>query len=293
MQARLAKNRIYSSGIPDYLPACDGWDLMVPVICQTMIHTGTDTHRKRPMRSALMTKFRHLIWMVIAAVGLMLSVSQSFAQQPDVGDQPGLLPDGSVQLDPEYRKKMVLYRSTEAPGTIIISTAERHLYLIQGNGRALRYGIGVGRDGFQWQGLLSITRKAEWPDWTPPPEMIARQPYLPRFMAGGPGNPLGARAMYLGNTVYRIHGTNQPSTIGKFVSSGCIGMLNEDVSDLFDRVKVGTRVVVLPGGPPPGTATASAQPVPGPAAAPPAHASVVPGTQPTVVPPLPAPVEVR
>ena len=136
-----------------------------------------------------MTKFRHLIWMVMAAAGLMLSASHSFAQQPDVGDQPGLLADDSVELDPEFRKQMVLYRTTEAPGTIIISTAERHLYLIQGNGRALRYGIGVGRDGFQWQGLVNITRKAEWPDWTPPPEMIARQPYLPRFMAGGPGQP--------------------------------------------------------------------------------------------------------
>jgi len=115
-----------------------------------------------------MIKFRHLIWMAIAAIGLTLSVSQSFAQQPDVGDQPGLLPDDSVELDPEYRKQMVYYRTTEAPGTIIISTAERHLYLIQGGGRALRYGIGVGRDGFQWQGLLSISRKAEWPDWTPP-----------------------------------------------------------------------------------------------------------------------------
>src|SRR5205823_6444245 len=115
----------------------------------------------------------------------------------------------------------VYYRTTEAPGTIIISTAERHLYLIQGGGRALRYGIGVGREGFQWQGLLNISRKAEWPDWTPPPEMIARQPYLPRFMAGGPGNPLGARAMYLGSTVYRIHGTNRPDTIGTAVSSGC------------------------------------------------------------------------
>ena len=114
-----------------------------------------------------------------------------------------------------------------------------------GGGRAIRYGVRVGRDGFTWTGVQKITRKAEWPDWHPPAEMIDRQPYLPRFMAGGPGNPLGARAMYLGNTVYRIHGTNQPSTIGKFVSSGCIGMLNEDVSDLFDRVKVGTRVVVL------------------------------------------------
>ena len=131
---------------------------------------------------------------------------------------------------------------------------------------------------------------AEWPDWHPPAEMIERQPYLPRFMAGGPGNPMGARAMYLGNTVFRIHGTNQPSTMGKFVSSGCIGMLNEDVSDLFDRVKVGTRVVVLPAGAPPAsTATASAQPMPVPGSAP----AGVPGMQPTVVPPLPAPVTVR
>jgi hypothetical protein len=172
---------------------------------------------------------------------------------------------------------------------------------VLGGGRAIRYGVRVGRDGFTWNGVQKITRKAEWPDWHPPTEMIERQPYLPRFMAGGPGNPLGARAMYLGSTVYRIHGTNQPSTIGKFVSSGCIGMLNEDVSDLFDRAKVGTRVVVLPGSPPPAnTASASAAPAPsaGPAAAAapgPAQAQLAPvgGTQPTVVPPLPAPVTVR
>src|SRR6202140_4746137 len=193
-----------------------------------------------------MTKFRHLIWIVIAAAGLMLSVSHGLAQQPDVGDQPGLLADDSVELDPEFRKQMVYYRTTEAPGTIIISTAERHLYLIQGGGRAIRYGIGVGREGFQWQGLLDIFKKAEWPDWTPPPEMIARQPYLPRFMAGGPGNPLGARAMYLGTTVYRIHGTNAPGTIGTHVSSGCIRLTNEDVTDLYSRVNVGTKVIVLP-----------------------------------------------
>jgi lipoprotein-anchoring transpeptidase ErfK/SrfK len=193
-----------------------------------------------------MTKFRHLIWTIVAAAGLMLSVSQSFAQKPDVGDQPGLLPDDSVELDPEYKRIAVLYRTTEAPGTIIIATAERHLYLIQGGGRALRYGIGVGRDGFQWQGLVNITKKAEWPDWTPPPEMIARQPYLPRQMAGGPGNPLGARAMYLGGTIYRIHGTNAPGTIGTHVSSGCIRLTNEDVADLYSRVNVGTKVIVLP-----------------------------------------------
>ena len=133
-----------------------------------------------------MTKLRHLIFALPAAIGLVLSTSPSFAQGQDPGDQPGLMADDSFQLDPEWQKQMVLYRTTEAPGTIIISTSERHLYLIQPGGRALRYGIGVGRDGFQWQGLLSITKKAEWPDWTPPPEMIPRQPYLPRFMAGCP-----------------------------------------------------------------------------------------------------------
>src|SRR4029077_14032593 len=148
-------------------------------------------------------------------------------------------------------------------GTIIIDTSNTYLYLALGGGKALRYGIGVGREGFTWAGTERVSRMSEWPDWHPPPEMIDRQPYLPRFMAGGPGNPLGARAIYLGNTSYRIHGTNQPSTIGKFVSTGCIGMLNEDVSDLFDRVKVGTRVVVMPGGPQPGTATASARRAPG------------------------------
>jgi lipoprotein-anchoring transpeptidase ErfK/SrfK len=182
---------------------------------------------------------------MILTIGLILSASHSYAeQQNDPGDQPGLMADNSYQLDPEWQKQMVYYRTTEAPGTIIISTAERHLYLIQPGGRALRYGIGVGRDGFQWQGLLSITRKAEWPDWTPPPEMIARQPYLPRFMAGGPGNPLGARAMYLGTTVYRIHGTNQPWTIGTKISSGCFRLVNADVSDLYGRVPVGTKVIV-------------------------------------------------
>ena len=196
-----------------------------------------------------MTKLRHLIWILTAAFGLVLSTSQTFAQAQysDPGDQPGLIADDAFQLDPEWQKQVVLYRTTEQPGTIIISTAERHLYLIQPGGRALRYGIGVGRDGFQWQGLLSITKKAEWPDWTPPPEMIARQPYLPRFMAGGPGNPLGARAMYLGNTVYRIHGTNAPETIGQAVSSGCFRLVNEDIIDLYARVPVGTKVIILQG----------------------------------------------
>jgi lipoprotein-anchoring transpeptidase ErfK/SrfK len=135
-------------------------------------------------------------------------------------------------------------RTSEPPGTIIVHTNERYLYVVQPGGRALRYGIGVGREAFQWQGLLTITRKQEWPDWTPPPEMIERQPYLPRFMAGGPGNPMGARALYLGNTVYRIHGTNQPQTIGSAVSSGCFRLVNSDVIDLYDRIPVGTKVVV-------------------------------------------------
>jgi lipoprotein-anchoring transpeptidase ErfK/SrfK len=205
-------------------------------------------------------------------------------EQPEVAPAP---------LAPNLRRQEVKFPTKEPAGTLIVDTPNTYLYYVLGGGRAIRYGVRVGRDGFTWTGVQKISRKAEWPDWHPPTEMIERQPYLPRFMAGGPGNPLGARAMYLGNTVYRIHGTNQPSTIGKFVSSGCIGMLNEDVSDLFDRVKVGTRVVVLPGGaPPPSTATASAAPMPGPNAGqmPPPS---VPGAQPTVVPPLPAPVTVR
>jgi lipoprotein-anchoring transpeptidase ErfK/SrfK len=214
------------------------------------------------------------------------------ALPPD--EQPEVAP---AQLSPNLRRQEVTFPTKEPAGTLIVDTPNTYLYYVLGGGRAIRYGVRVGRDGFTWTGVQKISRKAEWPDWHPPTEMIERQPYLPRFMAGGPGNPLGARAMYLGNTVYRIHGTNQPSTIGKFVSSGCIGMLNEDVSDLFDRVKVGTRVVVMPGGPPPGTATASAQPVPGPAGAPPAPmsgaANGTAGLQPTVVPPLPAPVTVR
>ena len=193
-----------------------------------------------------MKKLRHLIGMLIATSGLILAASPGQAQmrQPDVGDQPGFEMDENVELEPQFKKTAVLYRTNEPPGTIIISTAERHLYLVQGNGRALRYGIGVGREGFQWQGLLNITRKAEWPDWVPPPEMIQRQPYLPRFMAGGPGNPLGARAMYLGTTIYRIHGTNRPDTIGTAVSSGCFRLVNADVADLYERVPVGTKVIV-------------------------------------------------
>ena len=241
------------------------------------------------------------------------------SEQPETGPRK--------ELGARLRRQEVIYPTKEPAGTIIVDTPNTQLYYILGGGRAVRYGVRVGRDGFTWTGVQKITKKSEWPDWHPPTEMIERQPYLPRFMAGGDGNPLGARAMYLGATVYRIHGTNQPSTIGKFVSSGCIGMLNEDVTDLFDRVKVGTRVVVLPGGKPPEGLTASAQPSPngnsangnyvpsqpapgqagngapyqggsaqggGPVnVARPNTAMGVPNQGPTAVPPLPAPVVVR
>src|ERR1043166_39525 len=157
--------------------------------------------------------------------------------------------DEAVPSTPErLRRAVVAYDTREAPGTVVIDTGRTTLYYVLGQGRAIRYGVGVGREGFTWSGVQTISRKAEWPDWHPPAEMIARQPYLPRFMAGGPGNPLGARAMYLGGTQYRIHGTNAPTTIGHQVSSGCIRMLNEDVSDLYGRVNVGTKVVILPMG---------------------------------------------
>jgi lipoprotein-anchoring transpeptidase ErfK/SrfK len=151
------------------------------------------------------------------------------------------------ELLPQFRRNIVDYPSIEPPGTIIIDTPNTYLYLTIGHSKAIRYGIGVGREGFTWSGTEHISRMKQWPDWFPPQAMIKRQPYLPRFMAGGETNPLGARAMYLGNTQYRIHGTNQPSTIGTFVSSGCIRLTNEDVEDLYGRVSIGTTVVVLPG----------------------------------------------
>jgi lipoprotein-anchoring transpeptidase ErfK/SrfK len=169
-------------------------------------------------------------------------------------DQPEQGP--RKELPPQFRKQLVDYVTTEPPGTIIIDTPNTYLYLTLGQGKAMRYGIGVGREGFTWAGTERVSRMKEWPDWFPPKEMIDRQPYLPRFMAGGETNPLGARALYLGNTLYRIHGTNQPSTIGSFVSSGCIRLANEDIADLFGRVQIGTRVVVLSGSMP---ATAASQ----------------------------------
>ena len=175
---------------------------------------------------------------------------QAYQQGPSYSQgylsEPAQTADEDAQLPDRLRKQVVSFDRGEPAGTIVIDTGNTYLYYVLGNGRAIRYGVGVGREGFTWSGVQSVSRKAEWPDWHPPAEMIARQPYLPRFVAGGPGNPLGARAMYLGSSEYRIHGTNDPTTIGKFVSSGCIRLTNEDVADLFSRVDVGTKVVVLP-----------------------------------------------
>jgi lipoprotein-anchoring transpeptidase ErfK/SrfK len=153
--------------------------------------------------------------------------------------------DVEAEPEPQFRRQEVDYTGPEAPGTIVVDTPDRFLFLVEPHGKALRYGIGVGRPGFEWSGVKRISRKSEWPDWTPPAQMLLRRPDLPRHMAGGPDNPLGARALYLGASLYRIHGTNEPSTIGHNVSSGCIRMMNEDVIDLYDRVPVGARVVVL------------------------------------------------
>jgi lipoprotein-anchoring transpeptidase ErfK/SrfK len=208
------------------------------------------------------------------AVGAPQAVAPG-AQQPPAGtaalppeEQPEL--GAPKELDPNLRRQLVEFSTKEPAGTIVVDTAHTYLYLVLGGGRAIRYGVRVGREGFTWTGTERISKMKEWPDWFPPPEMIERQPYLPRVMAGGPGNPLGARAMYLGSTLYRIHGTNQPSTIGHYVSSGCVGMLNEDVEDLYSRVQVGTRVVVLPGKPPETVAT-GAPPPPANPMAPPQH----------------------
>ncbi len=190
---------------------------------------------------------------VAAVISLGAATAMAQARNPppetmDIGDEPGRVSTAETVIeDGPYARQMVFFRSSEPRNTVVIHTAERFLYVVMGNNRALRYGIGVGREGFQWAGLQKVTRKAEWPDWTPPPEMIQRQPYLPRFMAGGPGNPMGARALYLGSTVYRIHGTNQPETIGQAISSGCFRLANGDVIDLFERVPVGAKVIIRHG----------------------------------------------
>src|SRR5690349_10199035 len=187
---------------------------------------------------------------IAAAPGLASAQSYAYTGpngNPDAIFAP-MMRDDRPEAPPaaRFRRQLVAYPTREAPGTIVIDTPNTYLYLVLGGGKALRYGIGVGREGFTWSGVETISRTAEWPDWFPPAEMIARQPYLPRFVAGGPGNPLGARALYLGNSQYRIHGTNDASTIGHHVSSGCIRLANADIIDLFGRVRVGTKVVVLP-----------------------------------------------
>jgi len=179
---------------------------------------------------------------LVAFLSPAQSAPQYAPEQAAPDDQAG----EDAQLAPRLQRQIVNSATAEAPGTVIIDTPHTVLYFVLGDGKAIRYGIGVGRQGFTWSGVKQVARKAEWPDWYPPAEMIARQPYLPRMVAGGPGNPLGARAMYLGGTEYRIHGTNDPSTIGKHVSSGCIRLTNEDVEDLYGRVQVGAKVVVLP-----------------------------------------------
>jgi lipoprotein-anchoring transpeptidase ErfK/SrfK len=181
-------------------------------------------------------------------VGFPGSIFQQVMPQPPVQESvtDETTPADSAVLPERLKRQIVAYNTSEQPGTIVIDTPHTYLYYVLGGGRAIRYGIGVGRDGFTWAGVQTIANKQEWPDWHPPAEMIARQPYLPRMMAGGPGNPLGARALYLGNTQYRIHGTNAPDTIGKHVSSGCIRLTNDDIIDLFNRTPVGAKVVVLP-----------------------------------------------
>ena len=188
-----------------------------------------------------------LVGACLVAVPAAMSPWGANAAQDEmqIDDQPGYVPNPTDEhLEGPLERQVVFFRTTEPPGSIVVHTNERYLYLVQENNRAMRYGIGVGRDGFQWAGAHKISRKQEWPDWRPPPEMIERQPYLPRFMAGGPGNPMGARALYIGQTIYRIHGTNQPQTIGHAVSSGCFRLVNGDIIDLYDRVPVGTRIVV-------------------------------------------------
>ena len=195
---------------------------------------------------AVQDMIRYLLATILAvAMSAAWAHAQPRQQELAIEDQPGYQPSRSEeQLSGALQRQLVFFRTAEPAGTVVVFTSQRFLYVVQGNNRALRYGIGVGREGFQWAGLLKISRKAEWPDWTPPPEMIARQPYLPRFMAGGPGNPMGARALYLGSTIYRLHGTNQPQTIGHAVSSGCFRLVNDDIIDLYERVPIGTKVVV-------------------------------------------------
>jgi lipoprotein-anchoring transpeptidase ErfK/SrfK len=202
--------------------------------------------RRYPSRAANALVFASVLMLALPTAAGAQTFGYATTQPETFPTDEVMTPADQGAVPERLRRQVVAFNTAEAPGTVIIDTGNTALYYVLGQGKAVRYGVGVGREGFTWSGVQTISRKAEWPDWHPPAEMISRQPYLPRFMAGGPGNPLGARAMYLGSSEYRIHGTNDPSTIGKFVSSGCIRLTNEDVSDLFSRVDVGTRVVVLP-----------------------------------------------
>jgi lipoprotein-anchoring transpeptidase ErfK/SrfK len=226
--------------------------------CQRRTETARDqSNRGRQMfkLGALRPTARRAMALVAFTAGVIALTGSAaaaplplFPFEPPQAVQPSPSDEAVApfELPARFKRQIVNYPTREPAGTVIIDTPNTYLYYVLGNGQAIRYGIGVGRDGFTWSGVQTVTKKAEWPDWTPPPEMIARQPYLPRQMAGGPGNPLGARAMYLGGTVYRIHGTNAPQTIGTHVSSGCIRLTNQDVTDLYSRVNVGTRVIVMP-----------------------------------------------
>ncbi len=234
-----------------YLPAGDGGQGFEPADSGTRQRAVLDEQDTSQPRQPVSRQGERLSGSVSSDPRRMAALP------PEVRPETG----PNKELAPQFRRTLVDYWTKEPAGTLIIDTPNTYLYLVLGNGKALRYGVGVGREGFTWSGAERVTKMAEWPDWNPPEEMIVRQPYLPRFMAGGETNPLGARALYLGQTVYRIHGTNQPSTIGTVVSSGCIRLTNEDVMDLYGRIKVGTRVVVLPGRPPATAAAASPAPL--------------------------------
>jgi lipoprotein-anchoring transpeptidase ErfK/SrfK len=216
------------------------WRLAVSALAATILCSAQATAQPLAMNEPGFFPFPGSIFQQILREPAPQAYSSQAMPEERVTEQP------SGIVEERFRRQVVGYNTGEAPGTVVIDTPNTYLYYVLGGGRAIRYGIGVGREGFTWAGTQTVSRKQEWPDWNPPAEMIARQPYLPRFMAGGPGNPLGARAMYLGNTMYRIHGTNAPATIGTRVSSGCIRLTNENVEDLFNRVSIGAKVVVLP-----------------------------------------------
>jgi lipoprotein-anchoring transpeptidase ErfK/SrfK len=232
-------------------------EAVAPFAEPSVIYADRSAQRPAPLRTAYVERsnmgggFIEFLFGDGQPQGSRPQQEQSYPQQPAYEPQQVLrqqeenIEPAQPAFDPKFEKQLVDYHGKEAAGTIVIDTPNKFLFLVQGDGRALRYGIGVGRPGFTWAGVKQISAKKEWPAWTPPPEMLVRRPDLPRHMEGGPQNPLGARAMYLGSSLYRIHGSNEPWTIGTNVSSGCIRMRNEDVIDLYGRVNVGARVIVI------------------------------------------------